>query len=92
MLAEAGVDVVLTDLGMPEESGYDLLRQLRANPHTARIPVIAVTAYSRAEDREQALAAGFDLHVGKPVEPTALIGAVSAAARMRAGSEQDAAA
>jgi CheY-like chemotaxis protein len=80
-------DVVLTDIGMPNATGYDLLRQIRATPRTARLPVGAVTAYSRLADRERALAAGFTFHLGKPVEPAALVRAVAMVIAGRAPSD-----
>jgi PAS domain S-box-containing protein len=67
-------DLIVTDIAMPLATGYDLVRQLRADPSTCTLPVIALTAYSRLEDREHALAAGFDAHVGKPFDPRALVG------------------
>jgi PAS domain S-box-containing protein len=73
-------DVVLSDIAMPTATGYDLLRQARDRPRTAKVPMVALTAYNRLEDRERALHAGFDAHVGKPVEPLALVRAVAAAA------------
>jgi signal transduction histidine kinase len=60
-------DVVITDLGMPEMDGYELLRRLRTRGLT--VPVIALTAYARPEDREEAMRAGFNAYVAKPVEP-----------------------
>jgi signal transduction histidine kinase/CheY-like chemotaxis protein len=63
-------DVVITDLGMPEMDGYELLRRLRARGLT--VPVIALTAYARPEDREAALREGFTAYVAKPVEPEEL--------------------
>ena len=67
-------DVLLSDISMPEEDGYQLMRKVRAvDP---RLPAAAVTAFARAEDREAALAAGFQLHVAKPVEPAILARAV----------------
>jgi CheY-like chemotaxis protein len=60
-------DVVVSDVGMPDEDGYGLVSQLRARGH--RMPAIALTAYGRAEDRERAFAAGFQLHVAKPADP-----------------------
>jgi signal transduction histidine kinase len=71
--ATAELNIVLTDLAMPTDSGYDLLRALRANPRTARLPIVAVTAYSRPEDREQVTSAGFDAHIAKPFHPTQLV-------------------
>jgi CheY-like chemotaxis protein len=67
-------DVLVSDIGMPEEDGYDFIRSVRARPTTdgGRIPAIALTAFARAEDRVKALAAGFEMHVAKPVEPLEL--------------------
>jgi PAS domain S-box-containing protein len=71
--------VLLSDIGMPEADGFDLLRQLRAlgPAHGGDIPAIALTAFARSEDRTRALRAGFRLHVSKPVEPTELCVAVA---------------
>lgn len=68
-------DLVVSDLAMPEEDGYDLLRRLRGSTHShARaVPVVAITAYTRAEDRKQVMQAGFAQHVAKPVEPARLV-------------------
>jgi PAS domain S-box-containing protein len=75
-------DVLLSDISMPEEDGYQLMRRLRAQ-NTA-IPAAAVTAFARAEDRDAALAAGFQLHVAKPVEPAVLARAVESLVRRAA--------
>ncbi len=75
-IAMAGGDeihLVLTDIAMPNDSGYDLLLTLRGNPRTARAPIVAITGRGHVEDREQPLAAGFDGHVGKPFEPAYLV-------------------
>ena len=63
-------DVLLSDLGMPGEDGYSLIRKVRAaeRGRDARIPAAALTAYVRGEDRAAALQAGFDVHVQKPIE------------------------
>jgi PAS domain S-box-containing protein len=63
-------DVLISDIGMPEEDGYALVRKVRALPpgRGGRIPAIALTAYARAEDRMQALRSGYQMHVPKPVE------------------------
>ena len=75
-------DVIISDLAMPEEDGYQLMRKVRAvNP---RLPAAAITAFARAEDREAALAAGFQLHVAKPVEPAILARAVESLAHRAA--------
>ncbi|WP_414589011.1 PAS domain S-box protein [Scytonema sp. PCC 10023] len=66
-------DVLVSDIGMPQEDGYSLIRKIRALPgESGRTPAVALTAYARAEDRTQALNAGFQLHVAKPVNPTEL--------------------
>ncbi|HEU4521812.1 MAG TPA: CHASE domain-containing protein, partial [Thermoanaerobaculia bacterium] len=62
-------DVVVTDIGMPERDGYELLRMIRKKRD---VPVVALTAYAREEDREKAAQAGFDAFVPKPVDPAAL--------------------
>ncbi len=63
-------DVIVSDIGMPDENGYDLIREVRALPRErgGRIPAIALTAYARAEDRLRVIKAGFQMHVPKPVE------------------------
>jgi PAS domain S-box-containing protein len=83
LLAELTPDALVSDIAMPEQTGYELIAAVRALPRLRALPAIALTAYGRAEDRERARAAGFDLHLGKPVEPTALIRAI---ARLAAGS------
>ena len=72
-------DVLLSDVGMPREDGYALIRRLRSRPaeRGGAIPAIAVTAYAAASDRASALAAGYEAHVAKPFEPEALAQAVA---------------
>ncbi|RCJ17368.1 hypothetical protein A6770_34140 [Nostoc minutum NIES-26] len=72
-------DILVSDIGMPQEDGYTLIRKLRAlsQEEGGRIPAIALTAYAKAEDRTQALMAGFQLHVPKPVNPTELVTVVA---------------
>jgi PAS domain S-box-containing protein len=71
-------DVIISDIGLPDEDGYRLMQKLAAREPSrgGRIPVIAVTAYGRPEDRARALAAGFRLHLTKPVTPNALAAAI----------------
>jgi signal transduction histidine kinase/ActR/RegA family two-component response regulator len=78
-------DVLVSDIGMPHQSGYDLMRKIRALPHDrgGAIPAAALTAYARAEDRSKALGAGFMMHVPKPVEPAELVTVVAELARSR---------
>jgi len=72
-------DALVSDIGMPDEDGYKLIRRLRSLPpeRGGRVPAVAVTAYARAEDRERALAAGYQRHVSKPVTPGELTAAVA---------------
>jgi signal transduction histidine kinase/PAS domain-containing protein len=74
--------VLLSDIGMPDVDGYELLRRVRALGADAggELPAIALTAFARAEDRARALRAGFSEHVSKPVEPALLIATVAAIA------------
>ncbi len=75
--------VIVSDLGIPENEGFAFIRNLRLlEPESGgRIPVIAVTGYANAEDRQRALAAGFDRHLAKPIDPAVLVEAVAGAAR-----------
>jgi PAS domain S-box-containing protein len=71
VLRERAVDLLVSDLGMPGADGFDLIRRVRWQENRAgrpRLPAIALTAYASAEDRERALAAGYDAHVAKPVD------------------------
>jgi len=69
-------NILLSDIGMPEEDGYMLLKRVRASENGSQIPAIALTAYARIEDRERAIAAGFQDHLAKPIDPEQLIKAV----------------
>ncbi|SMQ99692.1 response regulator [Xanthomonas fragariae] len=74
-LAAAPFDVLLSDIAMPLRDGYDLIRAVRSGRADLprHIPAIALTAYVREEDRDRAVVAGFDAHMGKPVEPPGLV-------------------
>ena len=67
-------DVVVSDIGMPHEDGYSLIRRIRAlpDPQHRNVPAIALTAFTRAQDRMRALSSGFQSHVAKPIEPDEL--------------------
>jgi PAS domain S-box-containing protein len=71
--------IVITDIGMPNADGYEFLTQLRELPgeQGGRLPAIAVTAYAGPSDRERAIAAGFKVHIEKPVAPLALAAAIA---------------
>ncbi len=82
-LESLGADVphvLVSDIAMPNGTGYELVQQIRTTPRWAQLPAIALTAYDRPEDRERSLKAGFDFHVGKPVDPEYLIHVVVSAA------------
>src|ERR1051326_7487007 len=67
-------DVLLSDIGLPSESGYDLIREIRALSSTvSKVPAIALTAFASDADRNLALSAGFHEHLAKPVEPAHLV-------------------
>jgi len=72
-------DLIISDLAMPEQDGLEFLRRVRALPAAqgGGVPALALSAYARAEDRERALQAGFQHHLAKPVEPEALLRALS---------------
>ena len=77
---EAGrPDVLVSDIGMPDVDGYELLRRIRAldSPSGGHLPAIALTAFARSEDRTRALRAGFLAHVAKPVEPSELLATIA---------------
>ncbi|NJL37377.1 MAG: response regulator, partial [Leptolyngbyaceae cyanobacterium SM1_4_3] len=72
-------DILLSDIGMPDVDGYMLMRQIRALPPAQgrNIPAIALTAYAGEIDHQQAMVAGFQQHIAKPIEPEVLIGAIA---------------
>jgi CheY-like chemotaxis protein len=81
LLAENGFDILIADIGMPEQDGLSLIRAVRALPERSlnrEVPAIALTAYAGVRERDEALAAGFSAHLGKPVDSEQLVLAVSA--------------
>ena len=81
-LEQIALDVLVCDIGLPDEDGHQLIRRVRALPsaRAAGIPALALTAYAAARDRENALAAGFDSHLAKPVAPPEFVATVAALA------------
>jgi CheY-like chemotaxis protein len=75
LLKENTFDILVSDVGMPEVDGYELIRKIREMERGTgkRLPAVALTAFARAEDRMKALSAGFNMHIPKPVEPAELI-------------------
>ncbi len=81
-------DVIVSDIEMPDEDGYELIREVRrleANNGGRKVPAVALTAYGRVEDRLRALAAGYQIHVAKPAEPTELALVIAGLATRSAG-------
>jgi PAS domain S-box-containing protein len=87
-LEDAKPDVLVSDIGMPGENGYELIKRVRTLPaeRGGRVPAVALTAYAGAKDRRRALLAGFHTHLAKPVEPDELLAVVaSLGARKQTG-------
>jgi CheY-like chemotaxis protein len=72
----APFDVVVSDIGMPDVDGYDFVRELRGRRRAASVPVIALTAYAGIDDARRAVAAGFQRHIAKPIDPADLVAIV----------------
>jgi CheY-like chemotaxis protein len=79
-------DVIIADIGLPGEDGCSLMRRIRALPLPAgAVPAIALSAYTRVEDREAARVAGFTRFIGKPAEPQHVLNAVDEVLRRSSG-------
>ena len=86
-LATETVDLIVSDIGMPDEDGYAFVRRVRGLDGPAgRVPVIALTAYAREQERTRALAAGFDAHLSKPIAPDRLLGLIATLLKSHAQS------
>jgi two-component system CheB/CheR fusion protein len=70
-------DVMLVDIGLPGMDGYEVARRVRRDPDLKQVVLVALTGYGREEDKQQAIAAGFDYHLVKPVSPDAIDGLVA---------------
>jgi PAS domain S-box-containing protein len=90
-LAQEPPDVAISDLAMPGEDGYAFVRRVRSEcaGYANAIPIVAMTAYARAEDRRRVLEAGFDRHVAKPIEPEELVESLAAVIDGRAAPMSD---
>lgn len=71
-------DLVVLDLQLPDIDGFQVLTALRADPSTAGLPVVAVTAYAMVGDRDHVLAAGFDGYLAKPIDPATFVRSIDA--------------
>jgi CheY-like chemotaxis protein len=81
-------DVLVSDIGFPDSDGYELIRQIREHEaeHGGFLPAVALTGYAHAEDRIRVLAAGFQAHVPKPVDPIELTGVIATVTHRRPDS------
>ena len=75
--------MLVSDIGMPEVDGYELIRAIRAStdPAVRELPAAALTAFARSEDRTKALQSGFQMHLAKPVDPGELVASVATLVR-----------
>jgi PAS domain S-box len=91
LLRERPYDLLVSDVGMPRRDGHSLIRSVRSRGAgaTSRIPAIALTAYVRGEDRSLALDAGFNAHLGKPVDPVKLVALAASLVQPQTATEQD---
>jgi CheY-like chemotaxis protein len=80
-------DLVLLDMNLPVMDGWTAARALKADPETARIPIIALTAHALTGDRDKALGAGCDDYHAKPVDFSGLVAQIDSALKLRAGTD-----
>ena len=76
-LHKSSWDFLVSDIGMPDIDGYELINRVRGTDSSRHLPAIALSAYAREEDRNKALATGYQLHLSKPVEPAQLAAAIA---------------
>jgi hypothetical protein len=79
VLAAESIDVLLSDIGMPDMDGFEFIRRVRLldKDRTGPLPAIAITAYARPEDRQRSLLAGFHMHLAKPIDTRELIASIA---------------
>jgi two-component system cell cycle response regulator DivK len=83
MVQQGQPDLLLLDIGMPVLDGFAVMRRLRENPKLATLPVLAVTAYAMRDDRDNALNAGFDGYISKPINARDLANELERLLRIR---------
>ena len=76
-------NVILSDIGLPDVDGYELIRRIREMPDGRNVPAAALTALVRGDDRMRALNAGFQTHLAKPIAPGELVAVVRSLAALR---------
>ena len=79
VLPRCEADILVSDIGLPDMDGYDLMKKMRRMEpkNCGAIPAIALTVYARTEDRTRALRAGYQAHLAKPVEPSELVATIA---------------
>jgi PAS domain S-box-containing protein len=82
LLGTGQYNILLSDIGMPDIDGYELMRRVRLNDSLRPIPSIAVTAYARSEDRQRSLLSGYHMHLSKPIEARELIAGIASLLRL----------
>jgi PAS domain S-box-containing protein len=82
LLANEHIDLLVSDIGMPDVDGYQLIQRVRRGKDNRQVPAIALTAYARPEDRQRALLAGYQMHLAKPVDPRELIAGIASLANL----------
>jgi signal transduction histidine kinase/ActR/RegA family two-component response regulator len=80
-LAGLPADLLIADIGLPDQDGYELIRQVRGLNGAGVLPAVALTAYAQPGDRDRALAAGYQLHIAKPLDPTEFVTTIGQLAR-----------
>jgi CheY-like chemotaxis protein len=90
LLESNRLDFLISDLGMPSEDGYELIRRVRGLPaeRGGDTPAAALTAYARPDDRYRALRAGFQVFIAKPIDPETLVSTVASLMQMEVGSDR----
>ena len=85
ILSMEPIHVLISDIGLPGEDGYAMMKRVRALPvlQGGTVPAIALTAYTRSEDRSRAIRTGFHMHLSKPVETMELVVAIASMAKIR---------
>jgi PAS domain S-box-containing protein len=83
-LSREKVDILLSDIGMPDMDGFELIRRVRLldDARSGQLPAIAITAYARPEDRQRSLLAGFHMHLSKPIEARELVASIAGLLRL----------
>lgn len=89
MIAEFQPHAVVSDLGMPGQDGFELIRRIRSRAECKGLPAIALTAFARPEDRQRALLAGFDVHLSKPADFRQLAGTIQMLLERQGGANPD---